>query len=41
MPESRFDFDLLHDVLYQDRDYEIVYLGNRSIAKPGDPQQWF
>jgi hypothetical protein len=38
MPKSRFDFDfnLLHDVLYQDKDYEIAYLSNRSIVKPGD-----
>lgn len=43
MPKSRFDFDfeLLHDVLYQDKDYEIAYLGNRSIAKPGDLEEWF
>ena len=43
MPESRFDFDfdLLHDVLYQDKDYEIAYLSNRSIAKPGDLEEWF
>lgn len=43
MPKSRFDFDveLLHDVLYQDKDYEIAYLGNRSIAKPGDLEGWF
>jgi hypothetical protein len=35
MPKSRFDFDfdLLHDVLYQDKNYEIAYLSNRSIAK--------
>jgi hypothetical protein len=26
------DLDLLHDVLYQDKDYEIAYLSNRSIA---------
>ena len=43
MPKSRFDFDfdLLHHVLYQDKDYEIAYLSNRSIAKPGDLEQWF
>jgi hypothetical protein len=38
---SRFDFDLLHDVLHQDKDYEIAYLGNRGIAKPGDLEEWF
>jgi len=30
-----FDFDLLHDVLYQDKDYEIAYLttaASRSLA---------
>ena len=36
-----FDFDLLHDFLYQDKDYEVAYLGNRSIAKPGDLEEWF
>ena len=43
MPRSHFDFDfdLLHDVLYQDKDYEVAYLGNRSIAKPGDLEEWF
>ena len=43
MPKSRFDFDfdLLHDVLYQDKDYEIAWLSNRSIAKPGDLEEWF
>ena len=43
MPKSRFDFDfdLLHDVLYQDKDYEIAYLSDRSIAKPGDLEEWF
>jgi hypothetical protein len=43
MPKSRFDFDfdLLHDVLYQDKDYEIAYIGNRTIAKPGDLEEWF
>jgi len=43
MPKSRFDFDfdLLQDVLYQDKDYEIAYLGDRSIAKPGDLEEWF
>src|ERR1700704_4654347 len=41
MPKSRFDFDLPHDVLYQDKDYEIAYLSNRSIAKPGDLEEWF
>ena len=42
MPKSRFDFDfdLLHDVLYQDKEYEIAYLSNRSIAKPGDLEGW-
>jgi len=32
---------LLHDVLYQDKDYQIAYLSNRSIAKPGDLEEWF
>ena len=41
MPKSHFDFDLLHDVLYQDKDHEIAYLSNRSIAKPGDLEEWF
>jgi Protein of unknown function DUF86 len=43
MPKSRFgfDFDLLHDVLYQDKDYEIAYLSNLGIAKPGDLEEWF
>ncbi|MGH9831140.1 MAG: hypothetical protein ACREDR_48675 [Blastocatellia bacterium] len=43
MPKSRFDFDfdLLHGVLYQDKDNEIAYLSNRSIAKPGDLEEWF
>ena len=43
MPKSRFDFDfdLLHDVLYQDKDYEIAYLSNRGVAKPGDLEEWF
>ena len=43
MPRSHFDFDfdLLHDVLYQDKDYEVAYLGNGSIAKPGDLEEWF
>jgi hypothetical protein len=41
MPKSRFDFDLLHDILYQDKDYEIAYLSNWSIAKPGDLEEWF
>jgi hypothetical protein len=41
MPRSHFDFDMLHDVLYQDKDYEVAYLGNRSIAKPGDLAEWF
>ena len=27
-------------VLYQDKDYEVAYLGNRSIAKPGDFEEW-
>jgi len=41
MPKSRFDFDidLLHGVLYQDKDYEIAHLSNRSIAKPGDLEE--
>jgi hypothetical protein len=43
MPKSRFDFDfdVLHDVLYQDTDYEYAYLRNRSIVKPGDLEKWF
>jgi hypothetical protein len=43
MPKSRFDFDfdLLHDVLYQDKDYEIAFLSNPSIAKPDDLEEWF
>lgn len=43
MPGSRFDFDfdLLHNVLYQDKDYELAYLTNRSIANPGDLEEWF
>jgi hypothetical protein len=43
IPKSRFDFDfdMLHDVLYQDKDYEIAYLGNRSVAKPDDLEEWF
>lgn len=43
MPRSHFDFDfdLLHDVLYQGKDYAVAYLGNRSIAKPGDLEEWF
>jgi hypothetical protein len=32
---------LLHDVLYQDKDYEIACLSNPSIAKPGDLEEWF
>jgi hypothetical protein len=41
MPRSHFDFDLLHDFLGQDKDYEVVYLGSRRIAKPGDLEEWF
>jgi hypothetical protein len=41
MPQSHFDFDLLHNVLYQDKDYEIAYLTNRGIANPGDLGKWF
>jgi hypothetical protein len=43
MPESRFDFDfdLLHNVLFQDKDYEVAYLSNSSTAKPGDLEEWF
>jgi hypothetical protein len=35
MPKSRFDFDfdLLHDVLYQDKDYEYAYLRPESTSK--------
>jgi hypothetical protein len=29
-----FNFDLLQDVLYQDKDYEIAYLSNGS--RPGE-----
>jgi hypothetical protein len=32
---------LLHNVLYQDKGYEIAYLSGRSIAKPGDLEEWF
>jgi hypothetical protein len=44
MSESRFDFDFdgLHSVLYQDKDYELAYLDTRaSVAKPGDLEEWF
>jgi hypothetical protein len=44
MPKSRFDFgfDTLHDVLFQDKDYELTYLGaTASIARPGDLDDWF
>jgi hypothetical protein len=27
-------------MLYQDKDYEVAYLGNRSIAKPSDLEEW-
>lgn len=37
----RSHFELLHDVLYQDKNYEVAYLGNRSIAKPGDLEEWW
>ena len=44
MTESRFDFDFegLHDTLYQDNDYELAYLdGQVSVAKPGELEEWF
>ena len=31
-----FNFDLLHDVLYQDKDYEIASLSNGSCPGKGD-----
>jgi hypothetical protein len=27
-------------ILCQDKDYEVAYLSNRSIAKPGDLEEW-
>ncbi|MBO2458114.1 hypothetical protein [Actinomadura violacea] len=44
MPESRFDFDfdMLHDSLFEDKDYEYAYLAGRTtVAKPGDLDEWF
>jgi hypothetical protein len=44
MPVSRFDFDFesLHDLLFQDKDYELAYLGTTaSVARPGDLEDWF
>jgi hypothetical protein len=43
IPDSRFDFDFdgLHDTLYQDNDYEYAYLHGDTVAKPGDLEEWF
>ena len=43
MPTSRFDFDfdLLHNALFQDKDYEVAYLDNTNPVEPGGLDRWF